>query len=104
MPAHISSTTRAVAVILADDGAAHLDQRRPQRVEGADVELRGRVEPACGDGAGRREHAVTADELAGSVLANQQVVAELVEAVGISTGRTRPSSERSKPGSEVNTS
>ena len=74
----------AVAVVLAHHGAAHLDQRRPQRVECADVELRGGVEPARGDGAGRREHAVAADELAGVVLADQQVVAELVEAVGVS--------------------
>ena len=70
-------------MVLAHHGAAHLDQRRPQRVEGGDVEFGCGVEPSGGDGAGRRQHAVAADELAGVVLADQQVIAELVEAVGV---------------------
>ena len=73
----------AVAVVVAHHGAAHLDQRGPQRVEAGDVEFGCGVEPARGDGARRRQHPVAADELAGVVLADQQVIAELVEAVGV---------------------
>ncbi len=84
MPAHIEQHHAAVAVVVADHGAAHLDQRRPQRVQRGDVEFGCGVEPSGGDGAGRRQHAVAADELAGVVLADQQVIAELVEPVGVS--------------------
>ncbi len=92
----------AVAVVVANHGAAHLDQRRPQRIQTGDVEFGCGVEPSGGDGARRRKHAVAADQLAGVVLADKQVIAELVEPVGVSAVGRLPAS--AKPGSEVNTS
>ncbi len=83
MPGPHQQHHAAVAVILADHRAAHLDQRGPQRVEALHVEFRCGVEAAGGDGAGRRQHPVAADEFAGVVLADQQVIAVLVEAVGV---------------------
>ena len=85
MPAHINEQHATVAVVFADHGAAHLDQRRPERIQRGYVEFGCGVEPSGGDGTRRRQHAVTADELAGVVLADQQMIAELVEAVGVST-------------------
>ncbi len=73
----------AVSVVVANHGAAHLHQGRPQRVQPCDVEFGCGVKPSCGDGARRREHPVAADELAGVVLADQQVIAVLVETVGV---------------------
>ena len=92
----------AVAVVVPHDGAAHLDQRRPQRVELGRRRTPWRCRDPRGDGAWRRQHPVAADQLAGAVLADQQVVAELVEPVGIAAVEAAPASW--KPGSEVNTS
>ncbi len=72
-------------MVVADHGAAHLDQRRPQRVQAADVEFGCGVKPSGGDGARRRQHPVAADKLAGVVLADEKVIAELVEPIGVST-------------------
>ena len=93
MPAHISSTTARCGG-RRTHGAAHLDQRRPQRVQRTDVEFGGGVKAARRDGAGRRQHPVAADQLAEVSLADQQVIAELVELVGVppvaAGGRANP--------------
>ncbi len=102
MPAHISSTTpplrwssRTTArPISTSDGRSG---SRPVTSNSVAV-----YKPSGGDGARRRQHAVAADQLAGVVLADQQVIAELVEAVGVSAVGPAPSS--ANPGSEVNTS
>ena len=92
-------------MILAHHRAAHLDQRGPQRVEALHVEFGCGIQAAGGDGARRRQHPVAADELAGVVLADQQVIAVLVEAVGVPAGVDPGLAPVSaKPGSEVNTS
>ncbi len=90
----------AVAVIVAHHRAAHLDQRGPQRVQRADVEFGCGVEPSGGDGARRRQHPVAADELAGVVLADQQVIAVLVEAVGVAAVDVAPVEREARLGGE----
>ena len=77
-------------MIFAHHSAAHFDQRRPQRVKPLDVEFRCGVKTSGGDGARRRQHPVAADQFAGVVLADQQVIAVLVEAVGVATIGGRP--------------
>ena len=85
MPAHISSTTPPLRWSFAHHCTAHLDQRRPQRIKALDIEFRCGVETSGGDGPRRRQHPVAADKFAGVVLADQQVIAVLVEAVGVQT-------------------
>ena len=53
----------AVAVVGADHGAAHLDHGGPQHIELGDLEFGCCVETSGGNGTGRRQHAVAADEL-----------------------------------------
>jgi hypothetical protein len=72
-------------VVGAHDGASHLDERRSQPVQRGDVELGGGVEPARRDRPRRRQHAVAAHQFARAVLADQQVVAVLVEPVGVTS-------------------
>ena len=90
-----------VAVVLAYHGAAHFDQRRPQRVKARYVEFGCGVKTSGGDGSRRRQHPVAADQFAGVVLADQQVIAVFVEAVGI---QPVGGAGQANPGSEVNTS
>ncbi|CKS61621.1 Uncharacterised protein [Mycobacterium tuberculosis] len=68
---------------LAHHGAAHLHQRRPQRIERANVEFRCGVESSGGDGTRRCQHPVATHQLTGVVVADQQVIAVLVEPVAI---------------------
>ena len=86
MPAHISSTTRAVAMVVVHHRASHLHHRRPQRIQRCDVEFRCGVEAPGGGGAPWRQHAVATHQLTGVLLADQQVVAVLVEPVDIEPG------------------
>src|SRR6201999_2747501 len=74
---------RAVAVIVVHHRTAHLDQRRPQRIQCLNIEFRCRVKSPGRDRAGRGKHAVATHQLTGVVLAHQQVVAVLVEAVDV---------------------
>ena len=88
MPAHISPQHGTGAVVGAHARPPHLDQPRPQRIERGEVELglrctaRPRRPPRPG-----WEHPVAADHLVGDLVQHQQVVAVLVEAVGVEAVR-----------------
>ena len=84
MPAHISSTTPPLRWSSRTTARPISTSDGRSAIQRGDVEFGCGVEASGGDGAGRRQHAVAADELAGVVLADQQVVAELVEPVGVS--------------------
>ena len=81
----VSILLATVAVILAHHGAAHFDQRRPQRVKAGDIEFRCGVKASGGYGARWRQHPIAADQFTGVLLANQQVITVLVEAVSVQT-------------------
>ena len=102
MPAHMSSTTPPLRWSSRTTARPISTSDGRSASSAGDVEFGCGVEPACGDGARRRKHPVAADELAGVVLADQQVIAELVEPVGVPAVASRLSS--ANPGSEVNTS
>ena len=74
---------RAVAVVAANDRTPHLNHRRPQWIQGPDIEFRCRVETSGSDGTGRRQHPVTADQFAGVILTDHNVVAVLIETISI---------------------
>ena len=73
----------AVAVVRVHTGASGLDELIPQRAQAGHVELAVGV-PAAGPLGGlRRQHPVGADDLAGGVVADDQVIAEVVELVDV---------------------
>ncbi len=83
MPVHISSTTAPLRWS-ARTTARPISTRDGRSASSArDVEFGCGVETSGGDRAGRRQHAVAADEFAGGVFTHQQVIAELVEPVGV---------------------
>ncbi|GAB3870547.1 hypothetical protein GCM10027610_132510 [Dactylosporangium cerinum] len=67
-------------------GAAGLDQSPAQLVQAGEVELGVGVEPAGRHRAVRRQHPVGPDDGAGALLADDQVVAVLVEGVDVQPG------------------
>ncbi|BDH58469.1 hypothetical protein MTP03_34080 [Tsukamurella sp. PLM1] len=73
----------ARAVVGADARAAHLQGLGPDAVEGAQFELRREVQAAGRDGTGRREDPVAADDLAGGLVPDHEMVAELIEVIGV---------------------
>src|SRR5690606_38485283 len=77
---------RTDAVIGNHAGAAHFDDPVAGGVEAGEVEFGGGVVAAGGGDLVRRQHPVTADELFGQLVADQQVIAVLIEPVGVQTG------------------
>jgi NifB/MoaA-like Fe-S oxidoreductase len=77
---------RPAAVVAVDTGPAGLDEDVAQIRETRKVELAIRVEPADLGGPVRRQHPVGADDLARAVLADQEVIAVVIERVNIQTG------------------
>lgn len=76
----------AGAVLGVDAGAADLDQVVADRAEAPEVELAVGVEASGGPGAVGRQQAVGADDLAGGLLAYEEVVAVRVEGVAVQAG------------------
>ena len=101
MPAHISSTTpplRWSSRTTARPISTRDGRSASSSVTSNSVAL---YRPPAAMAPGRRQHPVAADEFAGPVLADEQVVAEFVEPVGVpAVGGAR---SRSNPGSEANT-
>ena len=79
--------TAPLAVVGVHAGAAGLDQAPAQLVQAGEVELGRRRRAAGGGRAVRRQHPVGPDDLAGALLADDEVVAVLVERVDVEARR-----------------
>ncbi|EPJ39382.1 putative protein TPRXL [Streptomyces afghaniensis 772] len=92
---------RAVAVVGVHAGAADLDELGPDRGEGAQVELALGVQASGDRRALRRQQPVGADDLAGRLLTDEQVVAVRVERVDVQPGLRAGQQGAQLPGEDV---